>query len=1093
MKTFILTLSAAMILGFSVQELNQPQYSNDSGNNSRLLECPGPLSFEETITNNNEKSKSEVNENNVDQDWYGNAMKNIRQDEYKISYDEALGLYQSPNRANNLRFIYHKDGFTAKMRDNKIALLDVNDNTVAEEDKHYEIAEEWNVELRVESCELRDDRSELQTAGKKAWIENDLMRIDYTNTVEGMRQDFIIKKKPVNDSKLRLDLSARTNLKMIVGADALMFKNENGEEKMKYSALKVWDANGKQLRAYFERNLDSGVKNYELRNEDEHCAMNMHQTIPNSKFLIPNSFSIVVNDDDADYPITIDPLSTSPSWSAESNQAGAQFGFSVSTAGDVNGDGYSDVIVGAPYFDNGQTGAGKTYVFHGSATGLSASPNWTKEGSSDLVNTGYSVSTAGDVNGDGYSDAIIGARDRNLPWVSQASGTAQNLQDVYFTSASDGWAVGASGVIVNTTDGGSNWSAQTSGTTNDFRSNWFTTPDSGWAVGIGGTIKITANGGANWVTQASGTTTNLTCVYFRTSQEGWVLGGTGLVRKTTNAGLNWFAQTSGVTTELRDIVFTSASTGWIVGGNGRILKTTNGGTNWVIQTSGTTQVLRAVYFSSSLIGMAFGHGGTFAKTTDGGATWFSSAIGAFQDLYACHFVSPTVGWTVGFGNTVLKTTNGGSSWTSVNTGISGDLRSVYFSAPDSGCVVGSGGILYTYNSSAPGTIRLANVYHGSASGLSATPDKTLKGGTGTSTINNVVSTAGDINGDGYSDVIIGSPNTNSGTGTISVYHGSSSVSQTTPNTTLEGSQAGALFGISISAAGDVDGDGYSDIVAGSSDFDNGQTNEGAAFVYRGSVSGIISSPYWTNESNQANSKFGSSVSTAGDVNGDGYSDIIAGAPDNLLLTGKASLFFGSSSGISPVPDWTFEDVSNMGEQSGSCVSTAGDVNGDGFSDVVVGCPQYANGENTEGRALLFQGSSNGLSATPNWINESNQASTNYGNSVFTAGDINGDGFSDVIIGAKSYDNGETDEGSAFVYNGSSSGLSASTDWTAASGQTNSLFGLSVASAGDVNGDGYSDVIIGAPAYDNGDVDEGRIFCVLRLFLRFACNCRLLCN
>ncbi len=1082
MKSFILTLSAIVILGFGFLRIDKPQNRDGIDNKCQSLECPAPPTFEETYTINKDRSKSEANGINVDQDWYSKVMKNIKQEEYNITYDETLGLYQSPNRANNIRFTYHRDGFTAQLRDNKIPLFDVNDKTIADEDRKYEVKNDWSVELRVESCELRDEncelrsnKGELQTAGNKAWTEDDVMRIDYTNTDEGMRQDFIIKKKPAGDVKLRLDLSARSNLRMIVGADALMFKDMSGTDQMKYSALKVWDANGKPLRAYFDKNLELGIENYELGDGDGHSDLNRHQNIHNSKFSIFNSFSIVVNDEDAVYPVTIDPLSTSPSWSAESNQAGAQFGFSVSTAGDVNGDGYSDVIVGAPYFDNGQTDAGKTYVFHGSATGLSVTPNWTKEGSSDLMNAGYSASTAGDVNGDGYSDVIIGARDINLPWVQKESGTLQNLQDVYFTSASEGWAVGANGVIVKTSNGGNSWTAQTSGTTNDLRSNWFTTPDSGWAVGIGGTIKVTANGGANWVTQTSGTTTNLTCVYFRTSQEGWVLGGNGLVRKTTNAGLNWTAQTSGITAELRDIIFTSASTGWIVGANGRILKTTNGGSNWVTQTSGTTQVLRAVYFSSSLIGMAFGHGGTFTKTTDGGATWSSTTIGTFQDLYACHFISPTVGWTVGFGNTVLKTTNGGSAWISKNVGVNGDLRGVFFSQADSGCAVGSGGILYTYNSSATGTIRVANVYHGSASGLSATPDNTLQGGTGISTMNNVVSTAGDINGDGFSDVLIGSPNSNSGTGSVLVYHGSASGSQTTPNTTISGSQASALYGISVSTAGDVDGDGYSDIVVGSSDYDNGETNEGAAFVYRGSASGIVATAYWTSESNLANSRFGSSVSTGGDVNGDGYSDIIAGAPDNFLLTGKAFLFFGSSSGISAVPDWTFEDVINLGEQLGSCVSTAGDVNGDGFSDVIVGCPQYSNGESAEGRALVFHGSSSGLSVTPDWINESNQVSANYGKCVFTAGDINGDGFSDVIVGAKSYDNGETDEGSAFVYNGSSSGLSSTSNWTTASGQTNSLFGFSVASAGDVNGDGYTDVIIGAPAYDNGHVDEGRFF------------------
>ncbi|MBK8553944.1 MAG: FG-GAP repeat protein [Ignavibacteria bacterium] len=126
---------------------------------------------------------------------------------------------------------------------------------------------------------------------------------------------------------------------------------------------------------------------------------------PNPKF----QFQIVVNDEDAAYPITIDPLSSTPSWTAEINQASAKFGWSVATAGDVNGDGYSEVIVGAPYYDNGQTDEGGVFVYHGSISGLSLTPNWTKEINQANALFGWSVATAGDLNGDGYSDVIIGS------------------------------------------------------------------------------------------------------------------------------------------------------------------------------------------------------------------------------------------------------------------------------------------------------------------------------------------------------------------------------------------------------------------------------------------------------------------------------------------------------------------------------------------------------------------------------------------------------------------------------------------------------------------------------------------------------------
>ena len=113
-----------------------------------------------------------------------------------------------------------------------------------------------------------------------------------------------------------------------------------------------------------------------------------------------------------------------------------------------------------------------------------------------------------------------------------------------------------------------------------------------------------------------------------------------------------------------------------------------------------------------------------------------------------------------------------------------------------------------------------------------------------------------------------------------------------------------------------------------------------------------------------------------------------------------------------------------------------------------------------------------------WTDESNQANAYYGVSVATAGDVNGDGYGDVIVGAKSYDNGQTDEGRAYLYLGSSSGLATSAAWTGESDQESTSYGVSVASAGDVNGDGYGDDIVGAYAYDNGQTNEGRAYLYL---------------
>jgi hypothetical protein len=119
---------------------------------------------------------------------------------------------------------------------------------------------------------------------------------------------------------------------------------------------------------------------------------------------------------------------------------------------------------------------------------------------------------------------------------------------------------------------------------------------------------------------------------------------------------------------------------------------------------------------------------------------------------------------------------------------------------------------------------------------------------------------------------------------------------------------------------------------------------------------------------------------------------------------------------------------------------------------------------------VYHGSASGLSATPNWTAESDQEDALFG-SVGTAGDVNGDGYDDVIVGALSYDNGQSDEGGVVGYHGSASGLSTTPDCTAESDQLNAWFGSS-GGAGDVNGDGYDDVIGGASLYDHGQTDEG---------------------
>jgi hypothetical protein len=558
------------------------------------------------------------------------------------------------------------------------------------------------------------------------------------------------------------------------------------------------------------------------------------------------------------YHGSVSGLSGAEGWTAESNQAGALFGECVSTAGDVNGDGYSDVIVGADWYDNGQTDEGRAFVYHGSASGLSASASWTAESDQASSFFGNSVSAAGDVNGDGYSDVIVGA------YLYDNGQTDEGSAFVYHGSSS-GLAPAA------------DWTAESDQATAYFG------------------ISVSAAGDVN--------------------------------------------------------------------GDG---------------------------FSDVIVG---------------------------ADLY--------------------------------DNGQTDEGR--------------------------------AFVYHGSASGLSLIAGWTAERDQAGARFGISVSNAGDVNGDGYSDVIVGAERYANGQtreGMAFVYHGSSSGLSLAANWTAEGGQISAFFGSSVSTAGDVNGDGYSDVIVGASGYSDALTVGGKVFVYHGSASGLSAAANQTMTVNQSGAFFGSSVSDAGDVNGDGYSDAIVGASyfDNGQTDeGRAFVYHGSASGLSATASWTAESDQAFA-RLGQSVSTAGDVNGDGYSDVIVGAHLYDNGQTDEGRALVYHGSALGLSLTANWIEETDQSSSSFGYSVSTAGDVNGDGYSDVIVGAYEYSDFQTPyEGRAFVYHGSPSGLPAAANWTAEGNQTSASFGWSVSTAGDVNGDGYSDAIVGANVYDNGESNEGRSF------------------
>jgi hypothetical protein len=379
----------------------------------------------------------------------------------------------------------------------------------------------------------------------------------------------------------------------------------------------------------------------------------------------------------------------------------------------------------------------------------------------------------------------------------------------------------------------------------------------------------------------------------------------------------------------------------------------------------------------------------------------------------------------------------------------------------------------------------AYLYFGSLDGPAESHDWMIQGGERFALAGRSVASAGDVNGDGYDDVIVGVEGLGDAGGAW-VFHGSSTGPSLVPDwEVLSDSAGGARFGSSVASAGDVNGDGYDDVVVGAPNyFEVGHPHdEGRAFVYYGSENGLSPHPDWVTAGGQANSYYGVSVDAAGDVNGDGFDDVIVSASqyDNGETDeGRAYVYLGSTSGLSLEPAWVFEN-NEVRACLGGAVSTAGDVNNDGYDDVLVGqahnqCWDYPS--STIGRAYGFYGSASGLQDVPDWVVEMTQTGSMFGTRLATAGDVNGDGYDDVVVGAPYFDNSQLDQGAAFLYLGSSAGLSPESAWMIEGDQVEARLGNAVAMAGHVDGDDVTEVIVGATRYDNGQENEGAAFLYL---------------
>jgi hypothetical protein len=258
--------------------------------------------------------------------------------------------------------------------------------------------------------------------------------------------------------------------------------------------------------------------------------------------------------------------------------------------------------------------------------------------------------------------------------------------------------------------------------------------------------------------------------------------------------------------------------------------------------------------------------------------------------------------------------------------------------------------------------------------------------------------------------------------------------------------------------------------------------------------------------NTNDDNLGYSVSNAGDINGDGIDDLIIGAPQNdpqqKSNAGASYVVFGSKNGFDSTIDISTLNGSNgftiigatEGDTAGRSVSTAGDVNGDGIKDLIIGAPfSDANGESSGQSYVIFGKSSfnstvdlSNLDKTNGFVIKGLNAKDKLGYSVSSAGDINKDGLADLIIGApNAYTDNNGKPGQSYVVFGKTS-FDSSFDLTSLNGSNGFVIngnsvedysGLSVSNAGDINKDGINDLIIGAPQATPNGTNSGQAYVV----------------
>lgn len=265
----------------------------------------------------------------------------------------------------------------------------------------------------------------------------------------------------------------------------------------------------------------------------------------------------------------------------------------------------------------------------------------------------------------------------------------------------------------------------------------------------------------------------------------------------------------------------------------------------------------------------------------------------------------------------------------------------------------------------------------------------------------------------------------------------------------------------------------------------GEKASGTVFGFCGSSGGVSATPDWSSKGPVAGDGYGASIAGAGDVNRDGFADLIIGAPldDQAGLdSGRIDVFHGSRADLSPMPNWSSHSPlqirdahsSDLNAYFGGAVASAGDVNRDGYADILVWAHFAEEDDADEGVAFLFLGSANSLRREPQWIGQANQPFANFGIALDGGGDLNDDGYAVVLVAAPYASDEQQKEGLVGAWMASRRGLADEPAWTGESDRTEDYLGERLAFLGDVNNEAFADVAFSATGFRDGGQFKGRV-------------------